>query len=153
MKSDRRTIFVSLDDGSAGGQIDLTCVDATHDQAAHPLCHTFVLLARGTLSRCGKSATIVGTRAWNLTDIADAHQHGGTSAVRHLFADEPAPDTTGSGGQADPAAAQRGDAPSRPARAGAGADGLFHASPVLQAELCLMRQQRIERQDGGLPGG
>ena len=102
MKSGRRTIFVSLDDGSAGGQIDLAYFDDTHDQAAHPLFHNFVLLARGTVSRRGRSATIVGTRAWSLTDVADAHRGGGTAAVRRLLADGPAPDNAGSGAPGRP---------------------------------------------------
>ncbi|MBV6695616.1 DNA polymerase III subunit alpha [Kitasatospora aureofaciens] len=127
MRSGRRTIFVSLDDGSQGGQIDLAFFDDTHEQAAHVLFHHFVLLARGTVSRRGKSATIVGSRAWNLTDVADAHQQGGTAAVRRLLADQP---TTQGAEQAQLPAPQPADAPSTPARRErAGAGRLFHASP------------------------
>ncbi|MEV7182364.1 DNA polymerase III subunit alpha [Kitasatospora sp. NPDC093679] len=88
MRSGRRTIFVSLDDGSPGstGQIDLTFFDDTHAQAAHPLFHHFLLLARGTLSRRGKSVTVIGRCAWNLQEVADAHAAGGTAAVRAYLA-------------------------------------------------------------------
>ncbi|GAA1239852.1 DNA polymerase III subunit alpha [Kitasatospora nipponensis] len=128
MRSGRRTIFVSLDDGSQGGQVDLAYFDDTHDQAAYPLFHTFVLLARGTVSRRGRSATIVGTHAWSLTDIANAHHQGGTAAVRRLLAGESALASTGPVGAADPAPAHRGDKPPGPASAPAGASRLFHAS-------------------------
>jgi len=125
MKSGRRTIFVSLDDGSQGGQIDLAYFDDTHDQAAYPLFHTFVLLARGTVSRRGKSATIVGSRAWSLVEVADAHRTGGTAAVRRLLADQP---PQGDPETAPPAAAAGPDTPTAPARNRAGAGRLFHAS-------------------------
>ncbi|WP_030255677.1 MULTISPECIES: DNA polymerase III subunit alpha [Streptomyces] len=116
MRSGRRTIFVSLDDGSKGGQVDLTYFDDTHEQAAYPLFHHFLLLARGTVSRRGKSVTVIGTHAWNLEEIADAHQDGGTAAVRSLLATDHAPDPTTDGAQRV-----------RP-RSGGGAGRLWHAS-------------------------
>lgn len=116
MRSGRRTIFVSLDDGSQAGQIDLTFFDDTHQQAAYPLFHHFLLLARGTVSRRGKSVSVIGTHAWNLQDVADAHRDGGAAAVRALLATDPRPD------QADEA--DRGGLP-----AGSGGAGrLWHAS-------------------------
>ncbi|MDH6130035.1 hypothetical protein [Kitasatospora sp. GP82] len=124
MKSGRRTIFVCLDDGSQGGQIDLAYFDDTHDQAAYPLFHTFVLLARGTVSRRGKSATIVGSRAWSLVEVAEAHRAGGTAAVRRLLADQQPGDLEA----ASPTAVAGPDTPSVPARNRVGAGRLFHAS-------------------------
>ncbi|MFI6844178.1 hypothetical protein OG535_39150 [Kitasatospora sp. NBC_00085] len=91
MRSGRRTIFVSLDGGSPGGQIDLAYFDDTHQQAAHPLFHHFLLLARGTVSRREKSVTVIGTHAWNLQEIADTHRTGGAAAVRTLLATQPRP--------------------------------------------------------------
>lgn len=116
MRSGRRTIFVSLDDGSTGGQIDLTYFDDTHQQAAHPLFHHFLILARGTVSRREKSVTVIGTHAWNLQEIADAHQDGGTAAVRILLATHPGPDH-----------ANDADGGGRPVQSG-GAGRLWHAS-------------------------
>nr|BEK65017.1 DNA polymerase III subunit alpha [Kitasatospora purpeofusca] len=113
MRSGRRTIFVSLDDGHQGGQVDLTYFDDTHEQAACPLFHHFLLLARGTVSRRGKSVTVIGTHAWNLEEVAEAQQVG-PAAVRALLATEPAP---------HPEAADAAQRP-RPGRAGR----LWHAS-------------------------
>ncbi|MFE4257759.1 DNA polymerase III subunit alpha [Streptomyces sp. NPDC056883] len=119
MRSGRRTIFVSLDDGSPAGQIDLTYFDDTHEQAAYPLFHHFLLLARGTVSRRGKSVSVIGTHAWNLQDIADAHRDGGPAAVRTLLAGEP----PGSDGDAVAAAG-----PTHGGQGGGGAGRLWHAS-------------------------
>lgn len=138
MRSGRRTIFVSLDDGSRGGQVDLTYFDDTHEQAAHPLFHHFLLLARGTVSRRGKSVTVIGTRAWNLQDVADAHATGGTAAVRDLLAataprgpSEPGPN--GSGLAGSDVSEPGGPGLSVPAGSrrppGGGAGRLWHASP------------------------
>ncbi|MFE3106018.1 DNA polymerase III subunit alpha [Kitasatospora indigofera] len=120
MRSGRRTIFVSLDDGSQGGQVDLTYFDDTHAQAAHPLFHHFLILGRGTVSRRGRSVTVIGTHAWNLQDVADAHASGGTAAVRALLAATPPGDADGP----DPG----GRRPSRRGP-GAGPGRLWHASP------------------------
>ncbi|MET9182888.1 DNA polymerase III subunit alpha [Kitasatospora aureofaciens] len=124
MRSGRRTIFASLDDGSQGrhGQVDLTFFDDTHAQAAYPLFHHFLILARGQVSRRGKSVTVIGTHAWNLQDIADAHTAGGTAAVRDLITRTTPAQTTG-------------PAPDEPTvddndgRRTAGAGRLWHASP------------------------
>ena len=123
MRSGRRTIFVSLDDGSQGGQVDLTYFDDTHAQAAHPLFHHHLLLARGTISRRGRSVTVIGTHAWNLQDIADAHSAGGTAAVRTLLA-------AGSEGPAhdEDEADRSGPGPGDRRPAGPGAGRLWHAS-------------------------
>ncbi|MFC6593622.1 DNA polymerase III subunit alpha [Kitasatospora paranensis] len=122
MRSGRRTVFVSLDDGSQGGQVDLTYFDDTHEQAAYPLFHHFLLLARGTVSRRGASITVIGTCAWNLQEVADAHRTGGTAAVRAYLARTTATPADPAGPTAD------GDRPDREHRT-PGAGRLWHASP------------------------
>ncbi|WP_431675998.1 hypothetical protein [Kitasatospora sp. KL5] len=132
MRSGRRTIFVSLDDGSQGstGQIDLTFFDDTHAHAAHPLFHHFLILARGTVSRRGKSVTVIGSCAWNLQEVADAHVAGGTAAVRDYLAR-----TTGVGSAEADRDAHRStslnspDGPDDQPASGGGAGRLWHASP------------------------
>ncbi|MFD9124311.1 DNA polymerase III subunit alpha [Kitasatospora sp. NPDC059571] len=136
MRSGRRTIFVSLDDGSRGdaGQVDLTFFDDTHAQAAYPLFHHFLILARGTVSRRGRSVTVIGTCAWNLQDIADAHAAGGAAAVRDHLARTGAPAGGHHGDESSvdqrnvPGPAESGGGGSGSSR-GAGAGRLWHASP------------------------
>ncbi|MFE3397988.1 DNA polymerase III subunit alpha [Kitasatospora indigofera] len=124
MRSGRRTIFVSLDDGSQGGQVDLTYFDDTHAQAAHPLFHHHLLLARGMISRRGRSVTVIGTHAWNLQDVADAHAAGGAPAVRALLAAGSTPSPVHEA--ADRTGTDTGTGDRRPA--GPGAGRLWHAS-------------------------
>ncbi|MFJ1707021.1 DNA polymerase III subunit alpha [Kitasatospora sp. NPDC088346] len=143
MRSGRRTIFVSLDDGSQGhqGQVDLTFFDDTHEQAAGTLFHRFLILARGTVSHRGRSVTVIGTLAWDLKEVAEAHATGGTAAVRALLARHPHPaqpfdpdhgDAPDRGDAPDHGEApDRGGAPARGdgGRRGTGAGRLWHASP------------------------
>nr|WP_095878116.1 DNA polymerase III subunit alpha [Streptomyces sp. TLI_235] len=142
MRSGRRTIFVSLDDGSQGdaGQVDLTYFDDTHAQAAYPLFHHFLILARGTVSRRGKSVTVIGTCAWNLQEVADAHAAGGTAGVRDYLARTATPtstdgdDESGPDGQRGTGTSGRDASGGRPpggdgGRRGRGAGRLWHASP------------------------
>ncbi|MFE4635345.1 DNA polymerase III subunit alpha [Streptomyces sp. NPDC056773] len=124
MRSGRRTIFVSLDDGGRAGQVDLAFFDDSHEQAAYALFHHFLLLARGTVSRRGKSVTVVGARAWNLEEVAGSHRTGGTAAVRALLAGDPA-QCPGDDGDAVPPS---GPAPGGPGGGGGGAGRLWHAS-------------------------
>ncbi len=116
VRSGRRTIFVSLDDGSSGA-IDLVFFDDTHESVAHTVFHHWLLLVRGQVQRRGKSVTIVGQRAWSIADLAQAHQDGGHPAVRQLLAaTEPAPPASALG---DPAGGPRAG----------GAGRMWHASP------------------------
>jgi len=114
MRSGRRTIFVTLDDGSPGLPVDLVFFDDSHTWCANVLFHTWIVLVRGELQRRGRSVSIVGQRAWPMADLVQAHRDGGTSAVRALLAADPAEPA------ADPA----------PRRAGQPTVGrYFHASP------------------------
>ncbi|MFD9688448.1 DNA polymerase III subunit alpha [Kitasatospora sp. NPDC059088] len=116
-RSGRRTIFATLDDGT--GIVDLAFFDDTHERCAHTVFHSWLLLVRGTVQRRGRSVSIVGTHAWNLRDVAEAHRDGGTPAVRTLLADPAATDEE---------EGRHGDA-RRPGRSGPGGAGrMWHAS-------------------------
>ncbi|MEU2872813.1 DNA polymerase III subunit alpha [Streptomyces olivoreticuli] len=89
-RTKRRIIFATLDDGSGGQPIDLAFFDDSHQACAHVMFHSWLIVVRGTVQRRGKnSMSVVGSRAWDLTALAAAHQDGGTAAVRRLLAAEP----------------------------------------------------------------
>ncbi|MEU6974124.1 DNA polymerase III subunit alpha [Kitasatospora aureofaciens] len=118
MKSGRRTIFVTLDDGAGGQPIDLTYFDDTHDACAHALFHSWLIVARGQVQHRGRSISVIGARAWDLAELAHARAEGGSRAVRDLLA-APAPGDHQEQGHH-----------SRPRQTGpAGAGRLWHASP------------------------
>ncbi|MFJ9521874.1 DNA polymerase III subunit alpha [Kitasatospora sp. NPDC101801] len=108
-KSGRRTIFVTLDDGS-GRPVDLAFFSGPEaEAAAHTLFHTWQLVVRGQLQHRGKAVSVVGQRAWDLNELARVRAEGGTAAVRALLAapfpgddqdqnNRPRPDRPGSGG-------------------------------------------------------
>ncbi|RLU82520.1 DNA polymerase III subunit alpha [Streptomyces griseocarneus] len=118
-RSQRRTIFTSLDDGSPGGIVDLVFFDDTHEQAAHVLFHRWLLVVRGQVQRRGSSISVVGQRAWSLADLATAHQSGGPAGLRAALATTPAPATT-------PASVVSPETPGGDRPSGA---RLWHASP------------------------
>ncbi|NEA75607.1 DNA polymerase III subunit alpha [Streptomyces sp. SID13588] len=106
--SGKRIIFVTLDDGS--GLVDLAFFEDSHQQAAHTVFHSGLLLVRGTLQRRGKRAFgVVGSAAWDLAELADLHQDGGLVAVAARLAEPSAHPTTApatdatAGSTADPA--------------------------------------------------
>ncbi len=116
-KDGRRTIFLTLDDGSGGQLVDLAFFHGPDaERAAHTLFHSWLLVVRGQLQRRGKALSVVGHAAWDLTDLARARAEGGTAAVRALLA---AP-------TADPADHDTPD--QQPGRSG-GAGRYWHASP------------------------
>ena len=89
-RTGKRIIFATIDDGTPGQPIDLAFFDDSHAQTAHTMFHHWLVLVRGTVQRRGaRSLSIVGTRAWNLDAVAEAHREGGAAAVRQLLADEP----------------------------------------------------------------
>lgn len=88
-RTNRRIIFTTLDDGSGGQPIDLAFFDDSHPAYAHTLFHSWLVVVRGTVQRRGRSVSVVGSRAWDLTALTAAHQDGGTAAVRRLLAAEP----------------------------------------------------------------
>ena len=89
-RTGKRIIFATLDDGT--GLVDLAFFD---DAAACAgiVFHSFLLLVRGTVQRRGpRSTSVVGTAAWNLADLAEAHRDGGAAAVHRLLTAAPATD-------------------------------------------------------------
>ncbi|BDH10534.1 DNA polymerase III subunit alpha [Streptomyces hygroscopicus] len=59
IRSGRRIIFVTLEDGS--GMLDLAFFEDSHDACAHTVFHSGLLLVRGTVQRRGPRRTVVGT--------------------------------------------------------------------------------------------
>jgi error-prone DNA polymerase len=83
-----RVIFATLDDGT--GLVDLAFFHDSQEAAAYTLFHCWLVVVRGTLQRRGaRSISIVGSRAWDLTALAQAHRDGGTAGMRRLLAAEP----------------------------------------------------------------
>ncbi|WP_370149231.1 DNA polymerase III subunit alpha [Streptacidiphilus sp. EB129] len=90
-RTGKRIIFATLDDGT--GLVDLAFFDDAA-ACANVVFHSFLLLVRGTVQRRGpRSISVVGTAAWNLADLADAHKTGGAAAVHRLLTAAPTDDT------------------------------------------------------------
>ncbi|MER7761507.1 DNA polymerase III subunit alpha [Streptomyces sp. NPDC097619] len=89
VRSGRRVIFTTLDDGS--GLVDLAFFDDSHEACAHTVFHSFLLLVRGVVQRRGpQSLTVVGAAAWDLAELTRLRAAGGLEAVAARLA-EPAP--------------------------------------------------------------
>ncbi|PGH51120.1 DNA polymerase III subunit alpha [Streptomyces sp. Ru87] len=95
IRSGRRIIFTTLDDGT--GLADCTFFEDSHAACAHTVFHSWLLLVRGTVERRGaRSLTVVGTRAWNLAELAELRREGGLRAVAERLA---GPEGTADGGE------------------------------------------------------
>ncbi|MER5866683.1 DNA polymerase III subunit alpha [Kitasatospora sp. NPDC002040] len=119
-KNNRRTIFVTLDDGAGGLPVDLAFFSGPDAEAsAHTLFHSWLLVTRGQLQHRGRSLSVVGHRAWDLAELARVRAEGGTAAVRALLATPgpAAPEQHHDDGRENP----------RPGRPG-GAGRMWHAS-------------------------
>ncbi|WP_431045159.1 DNA polymerase III subunit alpha [Streptomyces sp. P1-3] len=89
IRSGRRVIFVTLDDGT--GLVDLAFFDDSHATCAHTVFHSWLLLVRGVVQRRGpRSLSVVGSAAWNLAELAELRRTGGLEAVAARLA-APAP--------------------------------------------------------------
>ncbi|MET9257304.1 DNA polymerase III subunit alpha [Streptomyces sp. NPDC003717] len=98
IRSGRRVIFSTLDDGS--GLVDLAFFDDSHDACAHTVFHSWLLLVRGVVQRRGpRSLSIVGSAAWNLADLLEVRREEGLEGVAARLAGA-------SGGEGEVAAAQ-----------------------------------------------
>ncbi|KFG76319.1 DNA polymerase III subunit alpha [Streptomyces mutabilis] len=80
VRSGRRVIFSTLDDGS--GLVDLAFFDDSHDACAHTVFHSWLLLVRGVVQRRGpRSFSVVGSAAWNLADLLEVRREEGLEGV------------------------------------------------------------------------
>ncbi|WP_320785079.1 DNA polymerase III subunit alpha [Streptomyces sp. CRN 30] len=125
VRSGRRVIFSTLDDGS--GLVDLAFFDDSHDTCAHTVFHSWLLLVRGTVQRRGpRSFSVVGSAAWNLAELLEVRREEGLDGVAARLAGgsgtATAPDdaeaaarrrVTGSDGQPAPAGSAAQDAMER----------------------------------------
>ncbi|MEV6680656.1 DNA polymerase III subunit alpha [Streptomyces erythrochromogenes] len=91
IRSGRRVIFTSLDDGS--GLVDVAFFDSSHEACAHTVFHSNLLLVRGRVQRRGRRATVVAEMAWNLDELAAVRRDGGPEALQQLLGSA-APRTT-----------------------------------------------------------
>lgn len=88
--SGKRIIFVTLEDGS--GLVDLAFFEDSHENCAHTVFHSGLLLVRGTVQVRGTRRTVVGTMAWDLDKIATARRDDGPeAALAMLGATHPQP--------------------------------------------------------------
>ncbi|MER7194047.1 DNA polymerase III subunit alpha [Streptomyces flaveolus] len=132
IRSGRRVIFSTLDDGS--GLVDLAFFDDSHDTCAHTVFHSWLLLVRGVVQRRGpRSLSVVGSAAWNLADLLEVRREEGLEGVAARLA--------GAGGS-------RGDDPGGgPARRRlAGSDG--QPAPAGSAAQDPMEQRKIRMSTG-----
>ncbi|MFD5300141.1 DNA polymerase III subunit alpha [Streptomyces mutabilis] len=119
VRSGRRVIFSTLDDGS--GLVDLAFFDDSHDACAHTVFHSWLLLVRGVVQRRGpRSLSVVGSAAWNLADLLEVRREEGLEGVAARLAG------TGGGGRDDdpeggPARRRLAGSDGRPAPAGSAA--------------------------------
>ncbi|MFH8531359.1 DNA polymerase III subunit alpha [Streptomyces tendae] len=133
IRSGRRVIFSTLDDGS--GLVDLAFFDDSHDACAHTVFHSWLLLVRGVVQRRGpRSLSVVGSAAWNLAELLEVRREEGLEGVAARLA--------GAG------ASQEGDDPEGgPARRRlAGSDG--QPAPAGSAAQDPMEQRKIRMSTG-----
>ncbi|WP_189230418.1 DNA polymerase III subunit alpha [Streptomyces flaveolus] len=132
IRSGRRVIFSTLDDGS--GLVDLAFFDDSHDTCAHTVFHSWLLLVRGVVQRRGpRSLSVVGSAAWNLADLLEVRREEGLEGVAARLA--------GVGGSRDD---DPGGGPAR--RRLAGSDG--QPAPAGSAARDPMEQRKIRMSTG-----
>jgi error-prone DNA polymerase len=91
IRSGRRVIFSTLDDGT--GLVDLAFFDDAHAACAHTVFHSWLLLVRGVVQRRGpRSVSVVGARAWDLSELSELRRTGGLDAVAARLAEPPEPE-------------------------------------------------------------
>ncbi|MFJ2397301.1 DNA polymerase III subunit alpha [Streptomyces sp. NPDC087843] len=92
--SGKRVIFVTLEDGA--GLVDIAFFEDSHEQVAHTVFHSGLLLVRGTVEARGPRRTVVGEMAWNLEEVAGARRdHGPQAALDLLGRTSPSPTPAG----------------------------------------------------------
>ena len=83
IRSGRRIIFVTLEDGS--GMVDLAFFEDSHEACAHTIFHSGLLLVRGAIQRRGPRRTVVGTMVWDLEELAAIRRDQGPEATLRLL--------------------------------------------------------------------
>ncbi|MGW6570456.1 DNA polymerase III subunit alpha [Streptomyces sp. NPDC054975] len=81
--SGKRVIFVTLEDGS--GLVDIAFFEDSHEDCAHTVFHSGLLLVRGTVEARGPRRTVVGQMVWDLEELAAARRDHGPQAVLDLL--------------------------------------------------------------------
>ncbi len=118
VRSGRRVIFSTLDDGS--GLVDLAFFDDSHDACAHTVFHSWLLLVRGVVQRRGpRSLSVVGSAAWNLADLLEVRREEGLEGVAARLAG--AGGDQGDDPEGGPARRRLAGSDGRPAPAGSAA--------------------------------
>jgi error-prone DNA polymerase len=85
IRSGRRVVFVTLDDGS--GCTDSTFFEDAQGPYAATVFHSWLLVIRGVLRRTGaRGVSLRATGAWELPALHEAWEAGGTEAVAELMA-------------------------------------------------------------------
>ncbi|TKJ33367.1 DNA polymerase III subunit alpha [Blastococcus sp. CCUG 61487] len=85
IRSGRRVVFVTLDDGS--GCTDSTFFEDAQGPYAATVFHSWLLVIRGVLRRTGaRGVSLRATGAWELPALHEAWETGGLEAVRELMA-------------------------------------------------------------------
>jgi error-prone DNA polymerase len=85
IRSGRRVVFVTLDDGS--GCTDSTFFEDAQGPYAATVFHSWLLVIRGVLRRTGaRGVSLRATGAWELPALHEAWETGGLDAVRELMA-------------------------------------------------------------------
>jgi error-prone DNA polymerase len=85
IRSGRRVVFVTLDDGS--GCTDSTFFEDAQGPYAATVFHSWLLVIRGVLRRTGaRGVSLRATGAWELPALHEAWEAGGTDAVAELMA-------------------------------------------------------------------
>ncbi|MFE9629273.1 DNA polymerase III subunit alpha [Streptomyces sp. NPDC006527] len=81
--SGKRIIFCTLEDGS--GLVDITFFEDSHEDVAHTVFHSGLLLVRGTVEARGPRRTVVGEMVWDLEEVAAARRDAGPQAALDLL--------------------------------------------------------------------
>ncbi|MHA6764089.1 DNA polymerase III subunit alpha [Streptacidiphilus sp. PAMC 29251] len=85
-RTGKRILFATLDDGT--GLVDLAFFSDSQAEYAHTIFHSGLLLVRGKVQRRGpRSISVVGSAAWDLSQLADMRRSGGLDAVAAHLAD------------------------------------------------------------------
>jgi error-prone DNA polymerase len=110
VRSGRRVVFVTLDDGS--GPVDATFFEDAQGPYAATLFHSWLLVIRGEVRRTGpRGISLRATGCWELSGLYDVWQQSGTDAVVQLIDTPPpgfGPAPAGTARSSDPAATAGG---------------------------------------------